>query len=130
MSQFQKDLEAAISVITQLLSAKIASQFNMIIIENEYNEGQTITQHQHLSKIIHKLQLKDEIHIELFRKIIIQTFKHHNHDVNSIRFVFLYSSSLFCLCARIYFTSQNIHNLGFKMHQLMGMVTKKTRMRM
>ena len=97
MSQFQDDLNASQSIITEIFSSKIASKFQDIANERQYTNGQQII--DDTENIIDRLQINEQSQHKIFNRLIVEIFQHHNNNIESLKLLFCYIS--FCLCSRI-----------------------------
>ena len=96
MTQFEEDLAAAKFAISQIFSSRLALEFMYVIEEGEYDENTLIDdiQDENDSNIIDGLININTKQLEIFPQLIIEIFKHHNHDISSLKFCI--SPHLFC----------------------------------
>ena len=76
MSQYEQELKAAQSAITL-----------------QYKNAQNIIddiQNKENSHIVDQIYFKDQSQLQLFRRVIIQIFKHKNYEIKSIKLSFFF----------------------------------------
>ena len=98
MSQFADDLNAAKSIISQLYSSEIASQFESLTIERQYTNAQQIIQdivNKQDKDILDRLHINDQTQFKTFQQLIIQIFQNHNHNIQSLKLLFCFIYHLF-----------------------------------
>ena len=96
MSQFEDYLQAAKSAITHLFSPLLALEFEHVIDEGEYDEETLVDdiEDEDDSNIVDGLHFINESQLKLFQTLIIQIFKHHNHDLTTFKLHILLTTIL------------------------------------